>query len=779
MALLFACTLLFSAMLLFSIQPIVGRLLLPKLGGSPAVWTTCLVFFQATLLAGYLYCHILTKYCSRVLQVIIHLLLATLCFFTMPIQASTSAVPDSYLSVWLLKELVKTVGFPLFIVAITSPLLQKWFTYTNHRKANDPYFLSVVSNAGCMLVLIAYPFWLEVRYGLSEQVKLWQYLYVAFLIALVFTGIYVGCQRPGKIISQDGNHTDAESTTSRQSSHWGYWLLLAFIPASLLSGVTQAITTDIAPVPMLWLLPLILYLLTFIIAFLPNFQIPIRWLDKALCICMIAWVVTYLSGAAEPVTVVVAIHLISFFLAALVCHVRLSNVRPTTDRLTHYYLLMSLGGVLGGAFNAFMAPLLFRHLGFWEYPIFLVAPLLLRASKDKLITWKSIIPVLLFLCLVVGLIYTAQLALFTRWLGNLPADFPLPASMVRTTIVVGFPSVIAYLFVQKPLHYALGLSIIILANLLSPGIQGKVVYLERSTLGQVKITLSPDHKLYQMVHGNTVHGRQRIQTRPEYVAAYAQIFCVQHPLMQACLQHAAYRKWDDIGRPLAYYYPTGPAGKVFEQYNSRFHQSRNIGVVGLGTGALVHYARPNEDWTVFELDPVVIKLAQKGTYFRYLQQSRAHHLKMIVGDARIRMAEIPDHHFDLLVLDAFSSDAIPTHLITQEAFALYLQKLRPGGVILLHISNLHFDLAPVVARIAQAQTPPLAMRLNDDLVVSDTAQKEGKFPSRWVILARSEQDFGWLATPMSGFTQYRSRSGKLWTDDRVDLWSAIKLNQDE
>jgi SAM-dependent methyltransferase len=317
-----------------------------------------------------------------------------------------------------------------------------------------------------------------------------------------------------------------------------------------------------------------------------------------------------------------------------------------------------------------------------------------------------------------------------------------------------------------------------LAGAVDPGPHGRPLHVERNFLGVIKITVSPDGEFVRMVHGSTVHGEQRTAARPKYVASFALPVGATNPLDALTILAAADGRWDDRHRPLTYYHPTGPAGVAFRYLVDGWSGRRRIGAVGLGSGAIASYARPDQDWTFYELDPAVERLARDDRYFTYLRDSPARTLNVVIGDARLRLAAEPDGSFDLLVLDAFSSDAIPTHLLTAEAFALYERKLAPGGVILLHLSNRYLDLPPVVAAVAGSMPRPLVVRLNHDGVDADRQKDEGKWSSVWAIVARREADFGPLARPARGFVPVGKARGPRWTDDRADLFGALRRDEE-
>ncbi len=777
MPLLYAATLLIGAALLFAVQPMTGRMLLPLLGGSPAVWNTCLVFFQGMLLLGYLYSHLTSRWLGLGRQSLLHLGVLTLAYLALPIVVPTSAASDDWPALSLLRTLLVAVGLPFFVVSTTSPLLQNWYASTRARGAGDPYFLSVASNFGSLVALLAYPILIEPRLTRSEQSDWWRLGYLGYAILVALCALAAGAFGKKRDSIESTETIDAPAESKR--SPW-LWLALSFVPSSLLVGVTNSITTDVAPIPLLWVVPLALYLVTFIVAFAPGVRLPLSRLGKVLCVSAIALSLTLLAGATEPLWLVLPIHLITFFAAALVCHGRLAAERPPANRLTEYYLWMSLGGVLGGAFNALLAPMLFHRLGFVEYPLMLIAACLLRPVVVEQLRFRSVDiigPIVLGL-VVLGIVIFGQTSLIREIARAGHEATGLPAEMLKSAVAFGLPLIVAYFFVERPLRFALGLGAIFLAGSFDDGAQGRVLRLERNFLGVVKITESPDGQLTRMVHGNTVHGQQRNTPRPKYIAAFVQTLGATSPLNELSIVAAADGRWDDRRRPLTYYYPTGPAGVAFRFLVDGWTGPRRIGAVGLGSGALASYARPNQDWTFFELDAAVERLARDDRYFTFLRDHQAKSLNVVIGDARLRLADEPDATFDLLVLDAFSSDAIPVHLLTAEAFALYERKLAPGGVILMHLSNRYLDLPPVVARIAESMSPPLIVRRNDDLGTSERETEDGKTGSIWVLIARREQDFGPLSKPIRGFVRFAPAEGRPWTDDRANVLGAFKRNED-
>ncbi len=774
MPFLYITTLFLGAVLLFAVQPMVGRMLLPQLGGSPAVWNTCLVFFQGVLLLGYLYSHLSTRYLGLRRQAWIHVALLTAIVFALPIVIARSNPPSDSPALWLLTTLFLSVGLPFFAVSTTSPLLQRWYASSRARGSSDPYFLSVASNLGCLAALVAYPLLIEPSLRLAEQSEWWRWGYAGYigLVAICAIVMWRQASRPAGVSLP--TRPDASGHVHRAQRC--RWLILAFVPSSLLVGVTNSITTDISPIPLLWVIPLALYLLTFIVAFTPGVKLPLGRLGKILAMCVLFLSLALLTGATEPLWLVLTLHLVTFFVAGLVCHGRLAAERPPAEHLTSFYLWMSLGGVLGGAFNTLVAPLLFHRIGFVEYPLALLAVCLLRPALAERWTWRwtdLCLPLALGI-VTVATILGSGLEASAEWLQDLTESFPMTPDMMRRTFCFGLPLVIGFFFVERPVRFSLGVGALFLAGMFFEGAQGRVLHLERNFLGVVKVTSANNGEFTRMVHGNTVHGQQRNVTRPKYIASFMQTFGATNALSAASIVAIGDGRWDDRHRPLTYYHPTGPAGVAFRYLVDGWQGPRRIGVVGLGTGALASYARPNQDWTFFELDPAVERLARDQRYFTYMHDSPARAMNVVLGDARLRLEDEPDHSFDLLVLDAFSSDAIPVHLLTAEAFALYERKLAPTGVILMHLSNRYLDLVPVVTKIGETTKPPLIVRENNDTGISDREAEDGKYPSIWVVVARNEQDFGQLSRPMRGFMSVPASQAPRWTDDRADLLRAFR-----
>jgi spermidine synthase len=729
---LFALTLFVSAFLLFLVQPLVGKLVLPLLGGTPAVWNTCLVFFQVLLLAGYAYAHWTTTLFGVRRQAIVHLLLLAIPFLALPIMLPHDAGPDDAAIArpvwWLIGALAATVGLPFFVVAASGPLLQRWFDATGHRDAGDPYYLYVASNLGSFAALLGYPLVVEPHSTLGDQGIWWTYAYFGLITLMslcalqLFVSPAVERQRDSRVAPVSLHSTGGES------SHIS-WIVLAAIPSALLVSVTTYLTTDIAAVPLLWVLPLALYLLSFVLAFARRQFVSRRLLAAVLPILVLILLLAMLIDATEPIWLLLPGHLLAMFVAAWVCHGELARRRPPVERLTSFYLTIALGGALGGLASALAAPLIFRSPGA-EYALTLiaacaVAPSVRRAPNEW--QWRELrIP------LALGAV-TAVVVLCVNVL------WPDPGRWV-TGMLFGVPLVVVATLMDRPRRFAAGLLAVFVAGALFDGPNGRPLVTERNFFGVVRVTREPKSGWHRLVHGNTVHGRQ------------AWIDGVPQPT------------------PLTYYHPTGPAGQLFRTLGDR--PNLRIAQCGLGTGALAYYARPDQLWVFYEIDPAVVRVARDPALFTFLSDNLPD-VPIVLGDARLQLRHAPDAGFDILVVDCFSSDAIPVHLLTREALALYLQKLAPGGVIVIHISNRYLDLKPVLAALA-ADAGLEVCRVRDDSALDDEQRAAGKSPSIWAVLARNTSDLGQMQLNALWIPADVPPGFRVWTDDYSHLWGVFK-----
>ena len=734
MAILFSITLFLSAALSFAIQPMIGKMVLPFLGGAPAVWNTCLMFFQATLLAGYAYAHWSTRWLKTRRHALVHVALMIVPLAVLPITISQwmigSLPTNSNPIPWLLVFLALTAGLPLLVVSATAPLLQKWFADTSHPDARDPYFLYAASNAGSLLGLISYPVLIEPNLRSAQQSRFWAAGY-GLLTGLVLCCALIMWLRPATA-AQSGARPDSDAGIPPPIP-WRRrlrWMLFVFIPSSLMLGVTTYITTDVTPIPLLWVVPLGLYLLTFILVFARRPLLAPQWTGRLLCFLTTGLLVMMIAEVTQPPWFIVTLHLSMFLAAAMMCHSELAKDRPPAAQLTGFYLCLSVGGVLGGIANALLAPVLFSRV--WEYPLMMLIACLVRpmspaTAASLRLNWQTLRwPV------GIGLL----MALLIVMIQNLSTN----AAAVGTVLIFGVPALLAYRLVTRPPQFALSLAAMLAAGSLYTGTHGRVLNIERDFFGVLRVTSDRLGKFHELIHGNTIHGRQSLDPA-------------------------------QTTEPLTYYHRTGPAGQVFAAFDAA-PTAPHVAVIGLGAGTLACYARPTEGWTFYEIDPAVERIAEDPKYFTYLKQSRAGSVNIVLGDARLQLRDAVDRHYGLVVLDAFSSDSIPIHLLTQEALRLYLDKLADHGLVAMHISNRRLNLKPVVANLAT--DAHLACWCRDDLAITPAEAAQGKEASQWVILARARVDLGALPADQRWQELSAHADYSLWTDDFSNIISLLK-----
>jgi SAM-dependent methyltransferase len=765
--LLYALTLFTGATLLFVMQPMVGKMILPLLGGTPAVWSTCMVFFQAALLGGYAYAHVLTARLRPARQVLVHLIALALPLAVLPLAVSPRLLrggeANPVLDVLTLLSL--SVGLPFLAVSATAPLLQKWFTHTDHPAARDPYFLYAASNLGSMLALLGYPTLVEPRLHLQgsgwlTQTALWSLGYAGLAALTALCALTLWWKPAGKPAPAEPEPETAPAPVEERP-RWArrlHWIVLAFVPSSLLLGVTTYITTDLAAVPLLWVLPLAIYLLTFILAF-GRWPRPLHHLVVALALPLTLVVIFLMvSALPERIWVIVLWHFGLLFVLALACHGALALDRPGPRHLTEFYLVISVGGVLGGLFNALVAPVVFSSL--IEYPLMMVlACVLLAAAQGAALglgegARRALLAVAVAAALALVL-YSESATLrvdfaFLERVLDLSADrvsdWLDPAErLLNKLLIYGPPLALAWFLRRRPLHLGLALAAVLLISGFVDARNSDQIRQSRSFFGVLRISRDRDPKGYtELRHGTTLHGRQSLE-----------------PSRRA--------------EPISYYQRKGPVGQLFAELDRR-PGSVHMAVVGLGTGTLAAYARPGDRVTFYEIDRLVRDVAFDPAYFTYATDARdrAVTVRVELGDARIRMEAVkqdrPEERYDVILVDAFSSDAIPVHLLTREALRLYFDLLAPRGILALHISNRYLRLEPVVAALAEEAH---YARLLQDGGIDDI---RGAVEASWAILARRTEDFGEMASD-SRWTQTRlgvEPAVGAWTDDFHNLLSIFK-----
>jgi SAM-dependent methyltransferase len=720
---LFAATIFASAGLVFLVQPVVARLMLPLLGGGPSVWNTSMAFFQAALLAGYFYANALQRLPTVRAQVLTHVGVLLAAAVALPLRVSQFAGPPStdHPALWLLGALALSIGAPFAALSATAPLVQAWYARTSGGgEENSPYWLYAASNLGSLLALLAYPLGVEPLTTLHAQTVGWSLAYGAFVLLLA--GLGIGAAREPRPAPDASDAAPASPVRHRDRLAW---LALAAVPSSLMLGVTTYLTTDVASAPFLWVAPLALYLLTFVIAFQRRPVIP-RGRALLAQAAGVAGCAAILPFETTNLAVQLGVHLGAFFFSALVCHQALVARRPDPSHLTEFYLWMSVGGVVGGGFNAFLAPVIFSVP--WEYPLALLLSCLARPLGDaRFDLWRW--PVLMTGVSAAGAVP------FVQALGW--PDSAQKGALVATVLLALLLRNRAWMFA------VMVLAILFAAQAIGGRLDKGDVH--RSFFGVVRISdfsvpgLGGPVKL--LSHGTTLHGAQARDPR-----------------------------WRC--RPLTYYAPETAIGQVFGAFALKPAPVR-IGAVGLGSGAVAVYTRPGDHLTFFEIDPLVVRLTHQERNFTYTTECAGGRVDFAVGDARLTLARQPPEQFDILLIDAFSSDAVPAHLLTAEAIRLYLARLKPEGVLILHLSNRHLDLrAPAMASAAAAGGSALLQRYRQ----ADSSPSMWESSEDVLIVARNLE----ALAPFAADRRWRRSDPTLvraWTDDYTNLAGALIRQQ--
>jgi hypothetical protein len=738
MQLVFTLSLFVSATLLFLVQPMFARMALPLFGGTPGVWNTCMVFYQAALLAGYGYAHLSLRQLGARRQALCHLLLLAVPWLLLPIGIAADWRPpvDASPTATLLMLLLTSVGLPFFVVTATAPMLQAWFSATGHRSGRDPYFLYAASNLGSLLGLLGYPLVVEPHLTLAQQARAWSIGYAVLSGLIAWCAILLWRAPPAAAAEISPPSSEARVPAPSWLLRFR-WLALALVPSSLMLGVTTHIATDIASVPMLWVIPLALYLLSFVLVFARRALIPRRLmlrLQPLLILFLSAWFFVQDVNLHWPL---VLLHLAVFFVTAMVCHGELAATRPDAGRLTEFYLWMSLGGVLGGLVNAILAPWLFSSV--FEYPLMLVAACMLRPSAAQTaVPWRIRLNDLLFPSLLFALLAAASYWLrHSEW----AQQYQLQYDPYVRAVLFGGGALVVLTFSLRPLRLGLGVAALLFAAGALDRDTQTILQQTRSFFGVIRV--KSDGNYHSLEHGTTRHGMQNFTSE------------------------------ERRGDPLTYYGREGPLGQVFSK-KVESASFREVAVIGLGAGTTAAYGLPQLGFTFYEIDPAVKQIAEDTRLFTYLADSRARQKSIVLGDARLMLAQAPAHSYDLIIFDAFSSDSIPLHLVTREALQLYLEKLTPDGLLLLHISNRYMDLAPILGRLAQQAGLKALIQSNE---TTEADRKRGMLPSTWVLMGRDDlalaefqTDSRWRTIPLPPGTP-------LWTDDFSNILSALRVRK--
>jgi len=713
----YSITIFLSAMLLFLVQPMFAKMMLPLLGGSPYVWNTAIVFYQAVLLLGYTYAHFATKWLGTKRHAIVHVFLLALPFLFLPISMASAVPPTDTSPVpWLLLTMAASVGVPFFIVSTSGPLLQRWFAATGHERAPDPYFLYAASNFGSMIGLLAYPAWVEPNLTLAAQRNLWTFGYIAFAVLIVACAIVIwrSAETPHKATGDEPIEERHAPPTALRRFRWVY---LAAIPASLMIGTTTYLSTDIVSMPLLWIIPLGVYLLTFMFTFAQVPPIPHKVAVGLLPPFLVITLAAFVVPITDPPLFTGSLAIITLFLAGLVFHGELAADRPSLEYLTEFFIWVSLGGVIGGLFASIIAPMVFIRVV--EYPITLIlaAFLMPRQAGKRRQALDMAVPILATLILYGIYLYKNSLP---------PVDSLYGIRLFA--IAWPLPILIALMGWREPFRLGAALVGLAIVGVMNDSPNRDVIYRDRSFFGSLAIEQDKEGRLRELRHGTTNHG--------------AEVFV-------GWLQR----------EPLTYYTRSGPIGRVF--WERGLPPNAKVAVIGLGVGSLAAYSMPGQVWTFYEIDPAVARVAQNSEMFTFLSDAKGK-IDIVLGDGRLSMARSTDK-YDLIVIDAYNSDSIPVHLLTVEAVQMYLDHLTPKGIMALHLSNRNMKLEPVVAAIAKKLELANGIFYDMDVPAQDGWWKQR---SAWALLAPSLSNFGRQLAEDKSWRPLVGESDVLaWTDD--------------
>jgi len=723
----FFAAVLMSAALLFAVQPMFTKMVLPRLGGAAAVWSVAMVFFQATLLAGYAYAHLLTRFAPGRAAILIHLSVLLIACFVLPLHLPSGwgQPPSSAQAFWLLGLFAASIGLPFFALAANGPLTQAWFVRTNHPSACDPYFLFAASNLGSFLALISYPIVLEPFLRLGEQTRLWTIGFYLLILMIALCGVLMLRSAKSSPVTAIVPSQKITPPTWRDSIAF---VGLAAVPSGLLLAVTLHISTDVAAVPLFWIVPLALYLLTFVIAFQSRPIVSHSLVVKAFPFVILALAILMIISPFSTIIEIVSVHLGAFFVIALLCHGELARRRPAPQFLTTFYMWISAGGMIGGIGVGLIAPQVFNWVA--EYPLLIALSIL--CMPGLALPTKGAAQYVLFGALVLAaalltLLMSSGLKLddnvITLFIGAL-----LGLTVYFWWAPSAFAAIIAFVLVLGHYQY-------------NDAINNFVV---RNFFGVLAAAETPDGRFRVLWHGGIGQGAQRVRDRDG------------KPI---------------TGRPemISEFQAGAGIAQTFDAVRARVSGPINYAVIGLGTGSLTCQARPEDSAVYYELDPDVIRIARDPKLFNFVSACRPD-ISIVQGDARLTIASASDASYDLIFVDAFIGAAIPIHLLTREAMAVYLRKLKPNGIVAIHVSNYHLELATVVAGVADANGA--ITRLYEGGDVSENVSEQ-----KWVpivtAVARKDEDFGALAKSRFWPVLPPDPAQRVWTDDYSNVLGAL------
>jgi hypothetical protein len=720
-----------SALLLFSVQPLFTKMVLPRLGGSPAVWSVAMVFFQSLLLAGYAYAHFLMQIKNRLVPVAVHLGLLVLAISTLPLSIASSwgDPPTSGYAFWLLGLFAVSIGLPFFALAANNPLLQAWFVRTGHPAGPDPYFLYASSNIGSFLALLSYPVLLEPMFSLRTQNLMWTGGYGLLILQIAACGVLL---LRSKALAAADLRTEETPAPAPSWSLRARWIFLAAVPSGLLIAVTAHISTDVAAAPLLWVLPLSLYLLTWVLVFQSRPLLPHKWMLLLQPLAITGVIVLLAVGGEQNLLLTLGGHQLCFFVIAMACHGELARTRPAAKYLTGFYVALSFGGMLGGLFAGLIAPFTFSWVA--EYPILLALAALCRPSgNERLPRWSRWYWPFLAVLAVALIAPTWSLGKVSFWLEDRRVWVAGSIGLLSALLALGLNANRWKIFATVVLALVL--------IRIYPSDEGRTETV-RSFFGVHKIVFTPHGQYHVLMHGTTIHGAEKfndddgapITGRPE---------------------------------PITYYHKDGGIGQAIAAIRERKGAPLRVAVIGVGAGTLTCASEPGETWKFFDIDQTMVDTARDPKYFTYIQNCEPD-LKPVIGDARLTFAKEPAGIYDLIIVDAYSSDAIPIHLATQEAMEIYKDKLAPLGVVVMHVSNRHLELESVVVGIADAN------ELKSWVYDEDSGRDdEYIFATDVVVCARDEADVGRLASSDKWTETEPTEHQRVWTDDYSNILGAV------
>jgi len=763
---LYSSCIFLSAFLLFLVQPMIGKMFLPWVGGSSAAWNTCMFFFQALLLAGYGYTHLSLGRLGVKKQSFLQFPLMLLALLFLPfIYSNSTPVPEDP-SLWLLAQLFKTIGLPFFVIAGIAPLIQVWFANTGHIRAENPFFLYAASNTGSLFALLAYPTLIEPSFDLTAQTHIWTNGYI--LLIILMAACFAQVKRAEHSVTADDRGEACSMAEAPARRTILFWVTAAFVPSSLLLAVTQYVTTDLVPVPMFWIIPLMIYLVTFIVAFSEKLAPRALTYSRISLLIILSFLSLYLFVEINYFWFSVMVHLATLFSVAMFCHCAVAESRPAVKYLTSYYLWISLGGVLGGFFNSLIAPLIFSD--YLEYPLLIVLSCLIidhfnnsrpateEGNGDRTFL-PGIVSALAGFYIFAVIIYFSNLNLpeqifhLATYFGfdiNAPGLKPALEFIARNhgpfrQSAFALAAIIPAFILKKRyrVSFAPLVTVVLLMIFVYNIGQHKIIKRYRNFFGVKKIFFDTETNLRHLAHGSTVHGKQSFKEglREE---------------------------------PLTYYHRRGPLGDIFAL--PMFGKDNlKVAIIGLGVGSMAAYSRSGNEFIFYELDPQVVEIAQKTGIFSYLKDF-SHNCRVEIGDGRLKIMQAAPKYFDMILIDAFSSDAVPIHLLTVEAMQIYLDRLKDTGLIAVHISNRYLSLQPNLQALAKVHNL-YQTYIADNYFDSDEPANYERSPAEYAIFTRDQGIVNYLGrvsgdtwAPIKEWPDFRA-----WTDSHSSIFPLLNF----